>query len=128
MGVKMRGIAGTFGALRDGVAADATAMVKMLSHRGPGSAVQKFPASGRNGMGAIQNTLLLAARRVDRFASKGQTLGALLNGSRSIEELHETMAYKWKEPGSPVVGTTKSTAMVPSFVQLSSQIATLKEP
>ena len=87
------------------------------ARRALGYAVQKFPASGWEQIGTMLNTVLPAGRRIDRFTSKVQTVGALLSGSRSIEELHQTMSSKWRDPGSPVVGTPrpKSRALIPSL-------------
>lgn len=93
--------------------------IPYTARRALGFAVQTFPASGWNQIGVALNTVLPARRRIERFASKVQTVGALLSGSRSIEELHHTMSSRWKGLGSPVVGTPepKSRTMIPSSSQ-----------
>lgn len=86
------------------------------ARRALGYAVQKFPASGWDWIGTALNTVLPAKRRIDRFTGKVQTVGALLSGSRSVEELHQTMSSRWKGAGSPVVGTPRArwSAVMPS--------------
>lgn len=89
------------------------------ARRALGYAVQKFPASGWDQIGTVLNTVLPAGRRIERFTSKVQTVGALLSGSRSIEELHHTMSSRWKGPGSPVLGAPRprSRAIIPSSIR-----------
>jgi asparagine synthase (glutamine-hydrolysing) len=83
------------------------------ARRALGYAVQRFPASAWDHVGTVLNTVLPAGRRIDRFTSKVQTVGALLSGSRSIEELHQTLSSRWKGP-APVLGPRPRTrTMIP---------------